>query len=390
MAPKRSPAAISSLPAKKQRTEEPDKVPKCISREQCLRDVEEALEKIEDVSDTGREMLRLIVKGSLGALPEERHRFQHAACQMVEEALRSEEDTMRQNLSRATSEVSGCLAAIEARMQELKNAKEAFGARVAAFHTAKAAFLADNQALQMQRKSLDVAKEERLLCQSKLNEVIGPKHELESAVKTHMPAIISGAPAPIQANVEAVTPLLAQVQLEDSLRGAAISSIKLAPEARGFFDKAVLEQLSAALTKLLEKVPAAEAEYAAVKVAEEKEAAARSVFLEARAKQARSAHDLRVAELEVREAEGVEGVSIETLRDSEEVHLCSEHQRRASEKHLQEFQDSAIASLQVLLQPLAESAAPDDAKMNHEDRTHPAAPMAAGVPTPMRAAATVA
>lgn len=47
-------------------------------------------------------------------------------------------------------------------------------------------------------------------------------------------------------------PSKACVQLEDSLKNAASSSLKLTPEKRGAFDNVVLEQLAGAFCKLLE------------------------------------------------------------------------------------------------------------------------------------------
>ena len=49
------------------------------------------------------------------------------------------------------------------------------------------------------------------------------------AVERHLPAIVEGSEE-LQLHSEAVLPLLACVHLEDSLKNAASSSLKLTPE----------------------------------------------------------------------------------------------------------------------------------------------------------------
>lgn len=219
---------------------------------------------------------------------------------------------------------------------------------------AKAVVLAENKKLQMHRRSIEAAKSERLACEANLKSVIGCKDELQNALDTHLPVIISGS-GTTKRHVDAVEQLLGQIELEESLRGGASSSIKLAPEARGLFDKTVLDLLVTEVRKLLEAVPAAEEEHAAVDAAKEVEAAAIAGFAEARKQQAASARGLREAELCLRESEGAEGNVAEGLQEAEEAVLCAEQHHLVAEKHREDFRDGPMAALDLLLSSPAEA-----------------------------------
>jgi len=320
--------------------------------EECLKCVEEAIEKLEDISEPGREMLRLMVRGSLGVPAGDRHRFQSSAAEMVQEAVQSVEDAINQDVSTSKENTDSCRGLVETKSQELRGAKDAFSGRFASLSAAKAAVLADNKKLQTLRRSLEAAKTERLACEAKLKSVIGCKDDLQTALDLHLPAIISGSTeGTTKHHIDAVEKLLGQVELEESLRGGASSSIKLAPEARGFFDKTVLDLLVAEVRKLLDAVPAAEEEHAAVDAAKEVEATAISRFTEARKQQAASARALREAELCLRESEGAEGNVAEEVQEAEEAVLSAEQHQLSAEKHLEEFQDGPVAALEWLLAP---------------------------------------
>eukprot|EP00930_Biecheleria_cincta_P040507 TRINITY_DN27748_c0_g1_i2.p1 TRINITY_DN27748_c0_g1~~TRINITY_DN27748_c0_g1_i2.p1 ORF type:complete len:397 (-),score=119.74 TRINITY_DN27748_c0_g1_i2:41-1231(-) len=322
--------------------------------DECLKCVEEAIEKLEDISEPGREMLRLMVRGSLGVPAGDRHRFQASAAKMVQEAVQSVEDAISRDVAASKEGMDSRRGIVQAKSQELRGAKEAFSDRLTSLRAARAAVLADNQKLQKHRREVEAAKTERLACEAKLKSVIGCKDELQNALDLHLPAIISGS-GTTKHHVDAVEQLLGQVELEESLRGGASSSIKLAPEARGFFDKTVLDLLVTEVRKLLDAVPAAEEEHAAVDAAKKVEADAVAGFAEARKQQASSARALREAELCLRESEGAEGNVAESLQEAEEAVSCAEQHHLAAEKHLEEFHDGPMAALDLLLSPPAEA-----------------------------------
>jgi len=354
-----------------------------ISRKQCLATVEQAVDLL-DTSDTGKEMLRLLIKGSFGCAAQEQHRYQQAAAEMVKEAFEDAEEALRAR-SRATVQEAerqkGCL---EEKASVLRAAKEEFASAISAFRDAKAAFLADNQMLQQKRQMLDAAKEEMNKCRSKLKEVTGCKQQLTDALERHMPAIMKGVPD-VQLHIQEVSLLLVEVPLEDSLKTAAASSLKLSAEMRGSFDKAVLEQLCAALSKTLKAVPSAENEQKAVEDAQAVERAAMTAFAEARQAQTRSAHELRLAELQIRSAQGAEGTALECLREKEQELKQTEKQVQADQESLRQFHDGPVAALKVLEFPTIQVSSKDLSQGKQDSHAHD--PASAGVPTPVRAAA---
>jgi len=392
MASKRASTGSAAM-AKRQRVEEV--VPK--TREQQLSEIEQALELAQDLSVTGREMLRLVVKGSLGEPAEARHRYQSAAAGMVQEVLEGVEASLCRGLDSAKEGVGVASTKRHSSQQEIRQRKEAFVARIEAIEQAKAAFLADNRRLQTESQALEICAEARRACEVTLKKAVGCRDELEVAVNTQLPAIIESGPTP--ALLEAVIPLLAQLPMEDSLRNAASASVRLQPEARGMFDKTVLGQVASELAKLFEAAPKAEAETADAEAARATEAEAQSRFAEARAQQVRSAHGLREAELTVREAEGAEGVASEALQDAEEaIHQASLSQQ-AAEKSLECFREGPMASLEVLLSGRAAGEIKSEAPLHVESERGnvvtakadvPSESPTAGVPTPTRAPAAFA
>ncbi|CAJ1328068.1 unnamed protein product [Effrenium voratum] len=316
------------------------------SRHACLANLEEAVDKLLDVSESGRELLRLLVKGSLCSPPQERHKIQVAGAQLAAEAFQSGKEALQFECEEAATEAEKYRDMVQAKAKDLKDTKKEFVAAAAAFRSAKAVFLEDNKSLQIARKTLDQATEELTNHRSALKEVTGSKEELELAVHRHMPAILNGS-CELQLHADAVGPLLARIP-EESLKNAAASSLKLEPEKRGAFDNAVLQQLNSTFSKLLEAVPSAEEEQLEVEEAEKVEATASLAFAEARRQQAQSAHALRLAELDLRQAQGHEGQAAELLKEAEQELACGERQLEAARDSLREFQSGPMASLKVL------------------------------------------
>eukprot|EP00933_Yihiella_yeosuensis_P072863 TRINITY_DN81404_c0_g1_i1.p1 TRINITY_DN81404_c0_g1~~TRINITY_DN81404_c0_g1_i1.p1 ORF type:complete len:413 (+),score=133.89 TRINITY_DN81404_c0_g1_i1:61-1239(+) len=377
---KRQATSVLAATAKKQRIE--------VSTEKLndkrIQDVEQALELVEDISGTGREMLRLMVPGCLGVNPQERHQYQHASAKMLEEVFQTIEDGLSQRMSSVKVQAELALAGRDSQVEDLRKMKQAFLSRVEDFDAAKAAWLTANRSLQSARRSVEKAIEARRECEVKLKEASGNRDELKLAVETQMPAIIAGDKACMDVHLQPLQELLAKLPLEDSLRNAANASLRLQPEARGFFDKTVLQQLLEALAKLLEAAPLAEAETLAVEEAKESEAKMVPLFDEARAKQASAAAALLEAELDVRAAEGAEGVAVETLQTSEEALLRAESSLQESEKGLQAFQNGPFRSLQDLISPPEADTTPSEPQKEKEgdslkDGT------CKEVPTPLRA-----
>ncbi|OLQ14752.1 hypothetical protein AK812_SmicGene1065 [Symbiodinium microadriaticum] len=357
------------------------------SRSQCLAEVEQAVDQL-DVSETGRE-LRLLVKSSHGCPVKERHRYQDAAARLVEEeAFQDEEEFLqarnREAADKAWVQAEKCRSDAQERAGKLRTSKEGFTAAISAFRAAKEAFLADNQVLQQRRRALDQSTQAKLreapatslwqhfdLCLVRGNRLQGPAAAVSGGVgvpgvpgTSDSSSMAAGFAS--KARDETVSALLAwgEVALEDSLKTAALSSLKLPAEARGSFDKAVLEQLHGALTRLLEALgqtgngrmpespvrqalPTAEAEQLAVEEARVSEEAAASAFAQAREAQRTSAHALRLSELELRWAQGAEGAALECLQEQEQELRQFERELKAANEALNQFRHGPMASLKA-------------------------------------------
>eukprot|EP00438_Fugacium_kawagutii_P000783 Skav229117 [mRNA] locus=scaffold92:771978:773120:+ [translate_table: standard] len=346
----------------------------------CVADVDQAIDHLRGVaSSSGRQLVRLLVR-SLQVAPEERHRFEALGAELAKEAFEISQGNLRETCQKAGEEAEKFQSFAKGRTKELQVAKEGFSGAIEAFRSAKDAFLADNHVLQGKRKALDAADEELKKSRSNLAKITGSKEELELAVK-HMPAIVEGS-SDLQLHAEAVLPVIEKVKLEDSLKNAAASSLKLTPEKRGPFDEHVLQQLSAALSGLLEAIPSAEAEESAVQDAEAVYATALEAFNQARCNQARSAHCLRLREIEVRCAQGAEGFAMESLNDAEQELAKSEQELKAAGNVLKAFQDGPMTSLQVLEE--AKSHEKSNEKSHAGSKFVDASHDPVGVPTPLR------
>lgn len=370
--------SCASAPSKRPWLEERD-----LSRDRCLTDVEQAVDRLLGVSESGRDLLRLLARGSLRTCPQERHRLQILGAELTNEAFRTNQEGLRVDCQKAADQAEKFKCTAKARAEDLRLAKEGFAATVTAFRSAKTSFLEDNKILQVKRKALNGADEELKICQAKLAKVTGCRQELELAVQRHMPAIIQGS-SDIQAHAEAVLLLLARVHLEDSLKNAASSSLKLSPEKRGGFDKAVLEQLCCALSKLLQEVPPADDEQLAVQDAGSTQRQASEAFIEARQRQLQSAHSLQLAELALRQAQSDEGMAFESLNDVQQELAAAELQLNAARSVLKDFDEGPMTSLKVL-DGLGFVSQNDGCKAKQETLD----PMSTGVPTPVRAASVL-
>ncbi|CAE7908027.1 unnamed protein product [Symbiodinium sp. KB8] len=365
-----------------------------------------------DVSETGREMLwayalsqpwkmqlqclpravqvrlRLLVKSSHGCpvkaayreTVRERHRYQDAAARLVEEeAFQDEEEFLQARNREAADKAEKCRSDAQERAGKLRTSKEGFTAAISAFRAAKEAFLADNQVLQQRRRALDQSTQAKLreapatslwqhfdLCLVRGNRLQGPAAAVSGGVG------VPGVPGTSDSSSMAAgfaskardETVSGEVALEDSLKTAALSSLKLPAEARGSFDKAVLEQLHGALTRLLEALgqtgngrmpespvrqalPTAEAEQLAVEEARVSEEAAASAFAQAREAQRTSAHALRLSELELRWAQGAEGAALECLQEQEQELRQFERELKAANEALNQFRHGPMASLKA-------------------------------------------
>lgn len=346
--------AANLTPSKKQRVEEDVSVKR-------LAQVEQAIDLVQDVTPSGRDLLRLIVQCSLNTPPEERHRYQNATAMMLQEAFQGIEDSLDVTLGSQRTEAETMTSGRDSQTKELEGAKEAYVARVAGIASAKAAWLEDNRFLQSTYKALESAREVTAEKKAILKQASGAREELQLAVETQMPAIIRGDSVCME-YVQPLSELLAQLPLEDSLRNAANASLRLQPEARGFFDKTVLAQLSDALSKLLEAAPLAAEETSAYDVALEAQREAEARHAEARERQRTSATALREAELDVREAEGAEGIASEALQRAQEAVRRTKVALKAAEEALDSFRNGPMLSLKELLGSPSVAEVPTPAK----------------------------
>merc|ERR1719253_467722 len=162
--------------------------------------------------------------------------------------------------------------AVAAAQAKLAEAKEAVAAKKTAVEEASTQCKETEKALAEKRQAqtsgdadLTAAKEE--------------KTKVDAAIETNLKAVVEGecAPAEMEKHYQVLKPILAGLELDDSLKTALPATCKKEKAARGAFDSMVIEQLqktlgerAEALGKVIDSaVPAAEQRAAEVVAAEQ-------------------------------------------------------------------------------------------------------------------------
>mmetsp|Transcript_33330 Transcript_33330/g.70840 ORF Transcript_33330/g.70840 Transcript_33330/m.70840 type:complete len:365 (+) Transcript_33330:52-1146(+) len=314
--------------------------------EDMLTAVTGGLSRAASVSESSREMLRLMSPGCLGTPADERHEYQVKVATMLQEVLGHGEETMRSVVDCAAAEVERAASTLALRSQDRVASVATHTTQISALQEAKASFRKENRDLQSARRSLDEAIAVQQREDATALAAAASRKALQEALQEHIPQLASGSGA--GQGIESVVKVSEAVGIEESLVQAFLVVARKRPEARSAFDGAVLRQLEgdlsgrlAGLEATVVEAPGASERAAAVVQAE-------AAFEAARQRMAASAASLRGGEIQAREAEAgsLRGELVERAALGELRRLEAKHER--AESDLEDFRRGPIDAFQSL------------------------------------------
>lgn len=274
MAPKKTTAAKRGADAVK--TQPP--TAKKAKTDRTLEAVLEAIKEV-DLSDSCKQMLQVLATSCLNTPADARHESQTKFVKMIGEAL---------DMAVATHQaaVDTAKAAVETSEATKAPMDEALAAAQAKLTAAKEGVTAQKTAVEEgatrcseAEKTLKEKREEQSNGDAELTKAKEEKVTVDAAIETDLKAVVDGECATdvMDKHYLVLKPILAGLELDDSLKTALPATCKKEKAARGAFDNMVIEQLqktlgerAEALAKVIENAaPAAEQRAAAVTAAEE-------------------------------------------------------------------------------------------------------------------------
>jgi len=313
--------------------------------EESLRTIVDALAEVPQLSDSSREMFRLMAHGSLATEPHERHAFQCAVVDMLGVVLERGETSLRSGVECASVHVSHTKSAQALVNAELSCANEVLFSRRRTIDVRVEHFRRDNLALQAARQTLDqatTAASVDLACR----DAGDLKLAMETALCQNFAALNESSEAH---HVEQLLALAKRVPFDQSLLVALPPAARRAPQERSTFDNTVLKLVQDEFRKHI-----ADLGSKADTVAEGASERARSLIdaqqsLEsARTQQATSASALQNAEMDEREAFGAVVRARSACRLAEDKVRQAEAEVAIAGSDLQRFQQGPMVVFRTL------------------------------------------
>lgn len=337
----------------KEPTQEVKKAKNADSTDERLDAVESGFVNTSVVSETSREMLRRMVRGSLGAPTcEPWHPYQEAVVDMLREVLNEVEADLAKQANAVVADVSEVEQAACASTQAAAEAEHS--ACTEAWESAKAQFCEDNLDMQAAWHSFSKAANAKAFGDTESTRAAKLSQALEAAMRDNYPPLLKGTckgnwKADSATHLAVLAPLICQVPLDDSLARAFPVAASKRAEDRGAFDQAALSQLQAEFVKHVVTLAAqAKKLISGTDDLKAREVSAEAVLDEARARQRRSASSLREAELEYLDAGARVGTAAEREREIANAILGEKAQRVARRRNLEEFQSGPMVALHAL------------------------------------------
>jgi len=221
-----------------------------------MKAVVEGLRMSAETSEASKNMLVAALPNVIGLATTERHTCQDAVMKMIEDVLAGVEA----KLSAASGEEVAKVQVFEAKRKTLE---ATLGEASTVLNTATETTDAKSGAFaeaQSHAKDLCCTLSEKQKMQKagdqEFDRVTKKKHDIDSGIGEHFVAIEAGVAEDLKSHFKALQPLLAELPLEDSLKGALQSSCTKGQADRGGFDAMVLMQLGVQLKECANKVAA--------------------------------------------------------------------------------------------------------------------------------------
>lgn len=310
--------------------------------------------KVIDTSEnteSSRELLRIITRGSLAEPQEAWHPYQKAAALMMREVFHDLEEGHQHGIEAAMQTVKAAEGSHKVLLLALKSAQVELANVGKQLTAAKECWCSQNLELSHAAQAEVKASEATSLSEKALNSALAPRRTLEEALTRHLPALMTHSSAP-EPHIKGLLEILVSLpgSLEESLVRAACTAGRLKPEARGSFDRAALDQLRESLEKQIEASPAAAEEQALLEQRRAEEAEAKEGRLASDANMKAVAESLRDAELRQASAEADESRAEEAVTGATEAISKAARACEEAESRLAAFRAQPLASMEALLQ----------------------------------------
>eukprot|EP00928_Gymnodinium_smaydae_P062531 TRINITY_DN46377_c0_g1_i1.p1 TRINITY_DN46377_c0_g1~~TRINITY_DN46377_c0_g1_i1.p1 ORF type:complete len:424 (+),score=123.33 TRINITY_DN46377_c0_g1_i1:82-1272(+) len=328
-----------------------------------LEEVLAAVERADNISERGREMLMLMASGSIGpANDDRRHRYQMTVAQMLCDLLRDVDGEISAEVDEAARRIEATKEACLACAPKLTLAQEEVRRRGLAEDAARKAFTEDNLQLLLAHSRYAAAADARKGGEASARAASDLGRALESALRQNFPPLVEGTCKEAARHLEVLEPLIAKVPLDHSLVVAFPVAVKKALKDRGTFDRAAIDSMQKEIGKHQATLSKRAAELAA-EVAElrSSEEAARAALDAVRDRQQVSAAALRVAECSRRKAECGVGTVDWERHEAEEATALARAQRSELLRELEDFRAGPLAHLRALCARQLQPEAPADA-----------------------------
>jgi len=244
MAPAQKRGAAQTVAAKKQRVDP------------TMKAVMDGLRMSTEASEASKNMLVAALPNVIGMATNERHACQDAVIKMIDDVLAGVEAKLTAASAEEVAKVQvfedkqkTLEAALEEAQTVFTTAEEMTGAKLVALKETQGKAKEAHSTLS-EKQDLQKAGDEDF------ERVTNKKKEIDIGIGEHFAAIDAGVVEDLKSHFKALQPLLAELPLEDSLKGALQSSCAKNKADRGGFDAMVLQQLETQLKERAAKVEA--------------------------------------------------------------------------------------------------------------------------------------
>lgn len=345
----------------------------------------EAIEHpLNEINDECRAMLLAILPSSLCVASDERHEFQQSAVEMYAELLKTLEEKLETELALEKDKVAGHETSKGGLEGALQEATEALAAAQSTTADKLAVLTTATEALAAAKSALTKRQSEQKKGDAGIIKVQKEKGVLEALREGPVKTLLDGEVEAAQATKlykKEIIPILAQLDVPDSMKQALPTCLAKKPDVRGPFDKIVQDSFVQCFSTKLENLQAqidsasaqAEERAAAVTAATEAVAAAEGVLAQAQEK-------LTEAQEAEKKAEEQQQTALQRLEEYDPEYKAATQLRDDKEAYLSTFQSIVLPTFLKLKdrttlkaeEPEAKSA---DAEMESKPAEEPIEPV---------------
>jgi len=299
------------------------------SPEGMIASVVKALGKASGLSDSSRAMLQMMAPHCLSTAFDQRHFYESAVADMLQQALGDAESSV----AAAIKDAADVEAEAAAELARLAKCTESMRARLVsemeALEAAKKSWCEVHKGLRDAWRTMCEAREDRRQKDANLFEAVEKKQILEAAVSSHLESISNGTCRDMRESVDELVAACSKAAIDTGLVQSFALAGRKAPDARTNFDKIVINSLGESVAKRVVELsdlaaqgnPGSADRETAVKDAE-------AAFASAECRMREASHKIRRIEVRAQVAES------DVIDAEEDEQRANEEKRRKAAEHV--------------------------------------------------------